>query len=78
MLKKLSSEVSVDSDIIYMPAAIFFACLGVWRLPDLEQKSSFLDEHEVVVAAACSICGNNETAVPVRHAVSSRKGNESP
>jgi len=39
MLKKLSSEVSADSDIKYMPVVIFFACL------DFEQKTSFRDRH---------------------------------
>ena len=37
MLKILSSEVSEDSDINYMPAVKFFTCL------ELEPKSSFLD-----------------------------------
>ncbi len=37
--KILSSEVSVDSDINYMPAVKFPVRL------DLEQKSSFLDRH---------------------------------
>ncbi len=35
ILKILSSEVSVDSDINYMPVLKFFACL------DFERKASF-------------------------------------
>lgn len=31
MLKKLSSDVSEDSDINYMPVVIFCACLGLGR-----------------------------------------------
>jgi len=47
MLKKYCSEVSIDSDITYMPALVFFAILGVFlgRLPELEQKASFWDRH---------------------------------
>ena len=47
MLKKLSSEVSEDSDIIYMPAAIFLACLDLEQVSELARlrKSSFLDGH---------------------------------
>ncbi len=39
MLKKISSKVSVDSDIIYISAVFFFAIL------DLRRNSSFMDRH---------------------------------
>ncbi len=43
MLKILSSKVSVDSDITYMSAVKFIACLK------LEQKSSFIDRHYFIM-----------------------------
>jgi hypothetical protein len=41
MLKIVSSEVSEDSDINYMPVGKFIACLGVCAYLILNQKTYF-------------------------------------